>query len=78
MDTRKCLRTGTITCINNLTISMHTPRHLGNRGKVLLFGVRNLPSLVETESSVYLLKEEDVYLPGGGSIQHLEILELKV
>lgn len=57
---------------------MHTPSHLGNRGKVLLFGVRNLPSLVETESSVYLLKEEDVYLPGGGSIQHLEILELKV
>jgi hypothetical protein len=59
-------------------ISMHTPRHLDNREKVLLFGVRNLPSLVETESSVSLLKEEDVYLPGGGSIQHLETLELKV
>lgn len=40
------------------------PTSFGHRGKVLLFGVRNLPSLVETESSVYLLKEENVYLPG--------------
>ena len=54
------------------------PTSFGHRGKVLLFGVRNLPSLVETESSVYLLKEENVYLPGGGSIQHLDILALKV
>ncbi|MEC2463212.1 hypothetical protein P9W88_30205, partial [Bacillus cereus] len=47
-------------------------------GKVLLFGVRNLPSLVETEISLSLLKEEDVYLPGIGSILHLETLELKL
>lgn len=57
---------------------MHPPRHLGNRGKVLLFGVRNLPSLVETGVFLSQLKDEDAYLPGIGSIQQLESLELKV
>jgi hypothetical protein len=74
---RKCLRTGASACINNLTISMHTPRHLSNRGKVLLFGMRNQPSLVETEVFLSLLKDEGAYLPGIGSIQQLESLKLK-
>lgn len=49
-------------------IFMYILCYLGNRGKVLLFGVCNFLLLVEMESFVYLLKEEDVYLLGGGFI----------
>ncbi|MEB9902794.1 hypothetical protein P4K76_24130, partial [Bacillus cereus] len=56
IDTLKCLRTGTITYINNLTISMHTPRHLGNRGKSII--IWRAQSSVTSRNGNFLIPAE--------------------